>query len=228
MGRVTIVLLAFALLAPAAEARTKLRVCREACAPLVASVCPPKGKALRQCRRPLIRECRRQGVAVCAFGFPTSGTDGTPGDGPVPTTTTTTTTTVPDPSVTTTTLPPNVAAVAGAWTFESHTIVEPACGFGDADDLIVSALTVMQDVTALAGSMEGAPATGEVAGATWTFSSQPDCRVVPGTGDTCCLRFTVDAAGVGSSAPATGTATAACDDGSSCASRWAGSVTRSE
>jgi hypothetical protein len=230
-GRLITLLLSLALVASAAEAKTKLRVCRKACAPLVASVCPPKGKPLRKCRAPLIRDCRRQGVAVCAFGLPTSNPDTPPpGDGSVTTTTTTTstTTTLPDPSVTTTTLPPDLAAVAGSWLFESHTIVGPACGFGEADDLIASTLAVRQDGAALSGTMEGTPASGVVTGDTWSFASQDDCRLVPATDEICCLTFRVDASGVTSPAGAQGTATATCSGGSTCAARWAGSVTRSE
>jgi hypothetical protein len=237
MRRVVAVICLLLVASWADAARTPARVCRKACAPLVSSVCPTKGKALRTCRGRLVRECRRQGVAVCAFGLPTGG----PGDGGgSPTTTTTvpavtvTTTTVPGggatttttASSTTTTLTP-AGAVAGTWRFEG-TLAQPGCSFDDSFVAIVSSLAVSQAGAALSGTVEGAPATGQARADGWTFSTLPDCRPVPGTERSCCLTFSVASAGVTSPSPAEGTAAASCDDGSTCTARWAGSVARSQ
>jgi hypothetical protein len=54
----------------AGASRLPARVCREACAPLVATVCPARSDGLRQCRVQLLRECRRKGTAVCALRLP--------------------------------------------------------------------------------------------------------------------------------------------------------------
>src|SRR5262245_66253869 len=97
MGRLVSVFLAVVLVGAIADARTPLRKCRAACKPLVSSTCPAKGRPLRKCRTAILRECRHDGVAACAFGLSTGG----PGDE------TTTPTTMPgqSPTVTTTTVP---------------------------------------------------------------------------------------------------------------------------
>ncbi len=294
VGRLVSVLLALLLVTSVADARTSARKCRKACKPLVTSVCPPKGRALRKCRKPILGECRRDGVAVCALGMPTDGA----GDGgtttttpttlapplettstlaplattttapaspttsttvapPLVTTTTTaprvtttttaprvtttttappvTTTTTAPPVTTTTTLPPlPVPDVSGTWTFEGA-IVEHACGFNESYEAIESTLVVLQNGNTLSGSataqpIEGddVPASGQVTGGGWTFATAPDCRVVPDSDETCCLTFSVDVGEFGSPAAATGTAIAACDQGSSCQAAWVGSVTRVE
>jgi hypothetical protein len=225
---VSLLVLVFAF-APFADAKTPVRVCRKACAPLMASVCPAKGRPHRKCRRLIVRECHREGVAVCAFAMPT----GSPGDGsPVTTTpggdgTSTTTTTVSPPLVTTTTTPTGTPSdVAGTWDFEG-TIVQRGCGFDASYDSIGSTLVVSQQGSALSGTAEGSPATGDVTASGWSFGTQPDCRVVPGTSETCCVTFSVDVDGFGSPASAQGTAVANCGQGSICTARWTGTVTSS-
>ncbi len=209
-------------------ARTPKRVCRKACAPLVASVCPERGKTLRRCRGRLVRQCRREGVAACAFSRPTGG----PGE--TPTLPTATTTTTPAPATTTTTvtgvgpsttttLPP--ALVGGEWDFAGAQ-VEPGCDLDDSFLEIGATLVVSQGGPALTGHIEGAAAAGQVDAAGWTFATLPDCRPVPETPVSCCLWLSIVSAGVVSPSPAEATAAATCDDGSACAARWAGTVTR--
>ena len=242
MGRLVSFLLAVLLVASVADAKTPLRKCRQACKPLVSSVCPPSGKALRRCRTPILRECRRDGIAACALGLPTESpgdgttTPTTPGSPPTTTsvppssvTTTvpgtspvTTTTTLPgtSPVTTTTTLPPGVPAVAGAWTFEG-TIVQAGCTLSYD---IESALSVQQDGSALSGTMEGRAATGTVTATGWTFAWSVDNLEAPGA--TCSRSFVITVPGVTSPVPADATATASCSDGSTCEARWTGSLTR--
>lgn len=219
------------LAAAVADARTPLRVCRKACRPLVSSVCPPKGKALRQCRKPIVRSCRREGVAACAIPIdpPAGGslttTTTTPG---AVVTTTSTTITAPSETTTTTTLPPGVPSVAGTWRFDGA-VVQRGCGYDESYDVIESQLNVLQQAAALSGSMvgiEGRQAAGEVTGGGWSFATTPDCRPLPASTEVCCLSFAVSAAGFASPATAAGTATAQCDGPSSCVARWNGSVTR--
>ena len=235
MLRIVSLLLLTCLFVPVADARTPLRLCRKACRPLVSEACPQKRRALAKCRQVLLRDCRRQGVAVCALGMPT----GTPGDGS-PTTTspgddgfsppTTTlpvvTTTVPSSPVTTTTLPSAAHDVSGSWDF-TGAIVQRGCGFDASYDTIESSLVVSQQGSVLSGSTEGAPASGQVSAGGWTFVTQPDCRQVPGSTATCCLTFSIDVDGFGSPATAQGTATAQCQ-GSMCQAHWTGSVTRGD
>lgn len=233
MGRCLVLVLAVLLGAQTAHAKTPTRVCRKVCAPLIETACPVKGKALRKCRRSIVRDCRRLGVAVCALGLPTGG----PGDGTTTPTlpdlpsTTTTTAPVAGGSTTTTTLPGQppqaVAAVAGAWIFDG-TIAERGCGIGASFDAIVSAFSVDQRGSSLTGAMEGVPAAGAVGTAGWRFATLPDCRLVPDTRTSCCLTFSVAVTAFAPVSPADGTATAACDDGSVCESRWRGSVTRAD
>src|SRR5262249_4982244 len=191
MLRSVSLLLAVLLLGSIAEARTALRVCRKACAPLVSDVCPPKGKALRKCRMPIFRDCRRQGVASCALAFPKSGSDGggstptSPGNGSGPTSTT-----VSSPFTTTTLPPSGVQAVAGVWTFDG-TVAQHGCSLGASYDSIVSSLSVAQDARALSGAIEGAAASGDVGDAGWTFATRPDWRNVPGSAGQCCLTLAV-------------------------------------
>jgi hypothetical protein len=228
MLRSVSLLLAVLLLGSIAEARTALRVCRKACAPMVSGVCPPKGKALRKCRMPILRNCRRQGVAICALAFPKSGSDdGTttttlPGDGSGPTSTT-----VSSPFTTTTLPPAGVQVVAGVWTFDG-TVAQHGCSLGASYDTIVSSLSVAQDARALSGAIEGAAASGDVGDAGWTFATRPDCRNVPGSAGQCCLTFAVGVDGFGSPGGADGTASARCDDGSSCEAHWTGTVKRAD
>ena len=211
-------LLAVLLLGSIAEARTALRVCRKACAPLVSGVCPPKGKALRKCRTPILRDCRRQGVASCALAFPKNGSDGGAS---------TTSTTVSSPFTTTTLPPAGVQAVAGMWTFDG-TVAQHGCSLGASYDSIVSSLSVAQDARTLSGAIEGVAASGDVGDAGWTFATQPDCRNVPGSTGQCCLTFAVGVDGFGSPGGADGTASARCDDGSSCEAHWTGTVRRAD
>jgi len=218
MGRLVSFLLAVLLVGSVANAKTPLRKCRQACKPLVSSVCPPKGRALRRCRTPILQECRRDGIAACALGLPTDS----PGDGTTTPTTpgsSPTTTTVP-PSSVTTTLPPGVPAVAGAWTFEG-TIVQAGCTLHYD---IESALSVQQDGSTLFGTMEERPATGTVTATGWTFTWSEDDLQAPDM--TCSRTFVVSASGVLSPVAAAATATGSCSDGSTCEARWAGSVTR--
>jgi hypothetical protein len=227
MGRLVVLLLAVLMVVSVADARTSRRKCRKACKPLIAAVCAPKGKAHRVCRRKIVRECRREGVAACAMGLPVGGGDGTSTPGSSTTTTSpstgVTTTTVPGSTVTTTTLPPpGVVAVAGTWTFDG-TIVQPGCNI--AYD-IESTLAVSQDGAVLTGTVEGVPGSGTAGASEWTFGTAPDCRQVPGSTDVCCLEFAVDAAAATSPASAQAVASATCDGGSTCEARWTGTVTR--
>lgn len=227
MGRLVSVLLAVLLVTSIADAKTPLRKCRKACKPLVASVCPPKGKALRRCRTPILRECRREGIAACAFGLPTGGPD----DGTATSTTTTTpaqattSTTVTSPVSTTTTLPPFTGpSVAGTWLFEG-VLAEAGCNFSDDEyHEITSALAVLQDGSTLSGTMDGAAAAGAVSATGWSFNWNDGYR--ESAEATCRRRFTVTATGPGSPTPADATATAICTDNSTCQARWTGSVTR--
>jgi hypothetical protein len=134
---------------------------------------------------------------------------------------------VSPPLVTTTTTPTGPPAdVAGTWDFESA-IVQGGCGFDASYDSIESTLVVSQQGSVLSATTEGAPASGDVTAAGWTFTTKPDCRVVPGTRETCCVTFSVDVDGFGSPASAQGTAIANCGQGSSCRTHWTGSVTGS-
>jgi hypothetical protein len=224
MPRIVAVICLVIVASWAHAARTPGRVCRKACAPVVADVCPERGKALRRCRGRLVRECRREGVAVCAFGQPT-GTP--PATLPVTTTTvraaTTTTTVMGVVPTTTTTVPP--ALVGGEWVF-AGTQVQPGCGFDESFAEIGATLVVAQGGAALNGRIEGAAAAGQVSAGGWTFATLPDCRPVEGTEVSCCLSFGVASGGVVSPSPAEGTATGSCDDGSTCTARWVGSLTR--
>jgi hypothetical protein len=228
MGRLIAVLLALLMIVSVADARTSRRKCRKSCKPLISAVCPSKGKARRVCRRQILRECRREGVATCAAGLPTGGPgDGTFTPGSTTTTTTTpstgvTTTTEPGTSVTTTTLPAGVVAVAGGWRF-GGTVVQPGCNI---DYDIESTLAVSQDGAALTGTIEGVPGSGTASASGWSFGTAPDCRQVPDSTEVCCLHFTVEADGATSSASAQAVAGATCDDGSTCEARWTGTVTR--
>ncbi len=236
MGRLAVLLLAGLLLAPSADARTPLRKCRKACKPLVSTACPAKGRALRKCRRGILRECRRDGIATCAFGLPTGG----PGDGttaPTPTSstlppsvTTTTTTlpggssttaTVPGSASTTTTLPAPVAAVAGNWGF-AGALTQSTCSTLDYD--IISSLAVQQDGATLYGTMEGRAAAGAAGANGWSFEWNVGNLQAPEA--TCAQRFVITVSAATSPAAADATATASCTDGSACQAHWVGSVTR--
>ena len=220
MIRIVSLLLLACVFVPAADARTPARVCRKACAPLVSSICPSKGRVLGKCRRLIVRACRQEGVGVCAVGTPT-GTPG--GDG---STTTTTTVSPPLVTTTTTTIPATVPAdVAGTWDFEGG-IVQRGCGFDASYDSIESTLVVSQQGSALSGTTEGATASGNVSGSGWTFTSAPDCRRVLGTTETCCVTFSVSVDGFASPATATGTAVQNCALGFICQTHWTGSVTK--
>ena len=209
MGRLVSVLLAVLLVASFADARTPLRKCRKACQPLVSAVCPPKGKALRQCRTAIIKECRREGFAACALFLPTGG----PGDGiAAPTTTTTTTlspppttsTTVTSPVVTTTTLPPPVIPpVSGTWAFEG-VLAQVACDHYDPVPNLALQLAVQQDGETLSGAVEDSAAIGAVDGSGWTFTWS-------GQDATCTQHLTVYASGYGSPTSARATASTTCD-----------------
>jgi len=236
MRRVVTVICLLLAASWAEAARTPARACRKACAPLVSGICSAKGKALRTCRGRLVRECRRQGVAVCAIGLPTGGPGAvgtTPTTLPTGATTTTqpavatTTTTVAGAAPTTTTTLASPPGVAGAWTFEG-TLAQPGCSFDQTYAAITAALVVNQAGAVLGGTVEGAAAVGDVRADGWTFATLPDCRPVQGTAVSCCLSFSVTSGGVVSPSPAEGTATASCDDGSTCTARWAGSVARTE
>ena len=232
MGRLATLLLAVLLVASVADAKTPMPKCRKACKPLVSSVCPEKGKALRKCRTEILRECRRDDVAACALGLPTAG----PGDGTTtPTTTpgsTTTSTTLPA-SVTTTTTPgsapttttptlrqPGVPAVGGNWTFDG-VLAQAGCNLNYD---IVSSLAVLQDGSTLYGTMEGRAAAGTVNATGWSFAWNVGNLQAPDA--TCTQSFLVAVTGVTSPAAAEGTASASCTDGSTCQARWTGSVTR--
>jgi hypothetical protein len=242
MGRL-VALLAVLVVASVADAKTPMPKCRKACKPLVSSVCPEKGKALRKCRAEVLRECRRDGVAACALGLPTAG----PGDGTTTPTTTpgstttfttlpasvtttttpgsapTTTTTTPGsaPTTTTTTLPPpSVPAVGGNWTFDG-VLAQAGCNLNYD---IVSSLAVLQDGSTLYGTMEGRAAAGTVNATGWSFAWNVGNLQAPDA--TCTQSFLVAVTGVTSPAAAEGTASASCTDGSTCQARWTGSVTR--
>src|SRR5262245_48392003 len=226
MVRLVSAFLAVVLVGAIADAKTPLRKCRAACKPLVSSTCPAKGKPLRKCRTAILRECRRDGVAACAFGLPTGGPGDdttTPTTMPGQSTTSTSVTTTTAPGATTTTLAPaDVPSVAGNWTFQG-TMVQPGCNLNaDTYHQISSALVVQQDGQALSGTMEGHAAAGAASASGWSF----EWKV--GDGAPCTQRFVVDATGVSSPAAAEGVASATCNDGSSCQARWTGSVTRDQ
>ena len=223
MGRLVSALLAVLLVGAIADAKTPLRKCRPACKPLVSSACPAKGKLLRKCRTAILRECRRDGVAACAFGLPGSPGDGTttPTTMPGQSTTSTSVTTTTSPGATTTTLAPaDVPSVAGNWTFDG-TLAQPGCNL-NVD--IESSLVVSQDAGTLYGTMEGHAAAGSVSASGWSF--EWNVGNLQAAGATCARHFVITATGVTSPAAAEGVAAATCTDGSSCEARWTGSVTR--
>jgi hypothetical protein len=94
------------------------------------------------------------------------------------------------------------------------TLTQPGCGLDESFAQIAADLAVSQVGATLSGTVEGAPAAGDVRADGWTFVTAPDCRPLAGTGVTCCLSFSVDSDGVASPSPADGTATGSCDDGS--------------
>jgi hypothetical protein len=129
-------------------------------------------------------------------------------------------------TTTTTTLPGTaVPDVSGSWLFAAA-IETDGCSLDPSYDAIESALVVSQEANLLSGIAEGEPASGQVTGGGWTFTTAPDCRLVPGSDERCCLTFSVDVGAFGSPAAATGAAVAQCDQGSSCQATWTGSVTR--
>jgi hypothetical protein len=222
MLRAVSLLLALVLTVAVADARTPARVCRRTCRPFFSTFCPEPGKAFRKCRAHLLRDCRQQGVAVCAgasTGLPVSTTSL-----PDPTTTTTTPGTG-SPTTTTTLAPPTVA---GIWSFQG-TVVADGCGQTGLFDVVEAAVSVAQDGTALSGTIGSSPATGQVGAEGWTFVTQQDCRPSGDqAGSICCLTSGVQAEGFGSPSAAQGLGTAQCSDGIACEVRWNGSLTRSE
>ncbi len=148
------VLVAFtaALLLGPVDAHAGARAqCKRSCGPAVASCAAASplrpAKALRRCRRDMLRACLRQGQTACAL--PPTTTSTTLG---LATTTTTTTST---------TLPTAPAFWTDVWTF-SGSLAEDTCGSsGGLSDTFAITQRGTQ-VTATIGSIPGLTLTGEL------------------------------------------------------------------
>ena len=207
--------------------------CRRLCRSEIVR-CWRAGYTRVSCRRALRAQCIQSGGAGCEFVPPTttttvpasSPTTTTTMVPPLPATTTTTvpsasptTTTLPPPTTTTTTLPPppSVVDAQGVWTFLGN-VVEDGCSTGSATFL--SAATITQYGTYLAGYIGQLPASGSADSASWLMTSDTTCNTL------CCSKFGMKAADVvGDAAPARLVFTSICG-GIQCASFWDGSVVR--
>ena len=110
-------------------ARGRRRACKESCQPMIAQQCRGFGRPYRQCKKGILRTCRRTSVESCSL-TPSSVTTTTIATGttsPKPTTTLLVTTTTTRAPTTSTTL---ALSYGGQWYF-AGTLSSDTCGGAD-------------------------------------------------------------------------------------------------